>query len=208
MRIFLGEMEFPAAPERLEVEQQGGWESALLADTGEILLYRPPGLRAVRFEGILPARRYGFVTAETLLAPSEYAARLEEAAQSKEALRLVISGGGAPFSMPAVVEQFTRWEQAGEAEDLYYALVLREYRTFGQKISAAVRAETPDGKKTAERSGSPAVPQQYVVREGDCLWTIAARYLGDGSRYGEIAALNGIANPNLIVPGQTLRLPV
>jgi LysM repeat protein len=46
-----------------------------------------------------------------------------------------------------------------------------------------------------------------IVQPGDNLWTFAQRYLGDGSRYPEIARLNGITNPNLIYPGQRLAIP-
>ena len=47
----------------------------------------------------------------------------------------------------------------------------------------------------------------YVVRKGDTLWAIARRFLGDGRRYREIAAANSVRNPNLIFPGQKLRIP-
>ena len=49
----------------------------------------------------------------------------------------------------------------------------------------------------------------YVVRRGQSLWSIAAEVLGDGRRYGEILDLNPElrASPELIVPGQTLRVP-
>ena len=66
MRIYLGDMEFPAAPEKLEAEREGGWVSAELETLGEILQHRPSRLRAVRFSGIFPGTRMGFVTAETL----------------------------------------------------------------------------------------------------------------------------------------------
>jgi len=54
-----------------------------------------------------------------------------------------------------------------------------------------------------------------TVRPGDCLWTIAEHYLGDGDRYPEIASLNlgrdmgGVifADPSVIWPGWVLRLP-
>ncbi|MBM3268108.1 MAG: C39 family peptidase [Candidatus Sericytochromatia bacterium] len=48
-----------------------------------------------------------------------------------------------------------------------------------------------------------------TVRPGDSLWRIAQNALGDGSRWREIYELNKdqIANPNLIHPGQQLRLP-
>lgn len=43
----------------------------------------------------------------------------------------------------------------------------------------------------------------YTVRAGDNLSAIAARY---GTSYQAIAALNGLANPNLIYAGQTLKI--
>lgn len=46
-----------------------------------------------------------------------------------------------------------------------------------------------------------------VVEPGDTLSGIAAEFLGDASRFPEIASLNNIANPNLIFPGQQLVLP-
>lgn len=44
----------------------------------------------------------------------------------------------------------------------------------------------------------------YTVKEGDCLWTIAEDYYGEGAAYTEIAAKNGLSNPELIFPGQEL----
>lgn len=44
----------------------------------------------------------------------------------------------------------------------------------------------------------------HTVQAGDTLWDIARR---NGTTYQDIARLNGIANPDLIFPGQQLRLP-
>lgn len=46
----------------------------------------------------------------------------------------------------------------------------------------------------------------YTVVQGDSLWGIAQKMLGNGSRYPEIAKLNGIVN-NTIHPGMVLKLP-
>jgi hypothetical protein len=43
--------------------------------------------------------------------------------------------------------------------------------------------------------------------QGEDLLTIAARELGDASRWVEIAQLNGIRDPRAISPGQVIRLP-
>lgn len=47
----------------------------------------------------------------------------------------------------------------------------------------------------------------YTVKRGDTLSGIALELLGKASRYGEIADLNNISNPNLIHPGQVLKIP-
>ena len=47
----------------------------------------------------------------------------------------------------------------------------------------------------------------YTVTEGDWLSTISARAYGDIMAYPKIAQANNIANPDIIVPGQVLKLP-
>lgn len=51
--------------------------------------------------------------------------------------------------------------------------------------------------------GSTSSGQSYTVRSGDTLSEIAAQY---GTTYTRLAQINGIGNPNLIYPGQTLRI--
>lgn len=46
----------------------------------------------------------------------------------------------------------------------------------------------------------------YTVRNGDTLWGIARRLLGNGERYREIAAANGRAG-TVIAPGERLWIP-
>jgi hypothetical protein len=50
---------------------------------------------------------------------------------------------------------------------------------------------------------------QYVVREGDSLWSIAADNLGNGSRYNEISKLNTdvLKNDHDLTIGMQLSLP-
>ena len=52
-----------------------------------------------------------------------------------------------------------------------------------------------------------AVGSTYTVQPGDNLWSIAQRFLGSGLRFAEIAKLNGIPNPDLIIPGMQLQIP-
>ncbi len=68
---------------------------------------------------------------------------------------------------------------------------------------------------TTPTTGAPASPppppepaeQTYTVVSGDTLWAIAERFYGDGRKYPQIAEGSGIANPDLIHPGQVLTIP-
>jgi nucleoid-associated protein YgaU len=53
----------------------------------------------------------------------------------------------------------------------------------------------------------PAAERIYVVQRGDTLWSIAARHYGDGKKLQQIAAANGMSDPNKLQVGQRLILP-
>lgn len=58
--------------------------------------------------------------------------------------------------------------------------------------------------QAAVNGGSAPTGRTYTVRAGDTLSGIAAEY---GTSYQTLAQINGIANPNLIHVGQTIKLP-
>jgi len=51
-----------------------------------------------------------------------------------------------------------------------------------------------------------AARSTYTVRSGDSLSQISARFCGTAADYPSLAAASGIANPNLIFPGQSITL--
>lgn len=63
-------------------------------------------------------------------------------------------------------------------------------------------AALPEGGESPE--AEVFVPHSYIIREGDTLGGIAELF---GVAQSSLAALNGITDPNLIVPGQTLIMP-
>lgn len=53
---------------------------------------------------------------------------------------------------------------------------------------------------------STAARSTYIVRSGDSLSRISAKFCGTAADFPSLAAASGIANPNLIYPGQSITL--
>lgn len=94
-------------------------------------------------------------------------------------------------------------------------LMFVEYADDGYTKPASTQA-APRPPVTKAAAGAPAkttkpatatATRTHTVVRGDTLSAIAARYYGDANRFGEIAKANQIRNPNLIKPGQKLRIP-
>lgn len=80
----------------------------------------------------------------------------------------------------------------------YHALIIeRGLNHYGDTVTPSPEPEpTPIPDTTT-----------YTVQSGDSLWAIAQKFYGNGNRYMEIARANGIADPNLIHPGEVLKIP-
>ena len=73
--------------------------------------------------------------------------------------------------------------------------------------AAAPAAEEPAVEEAAASEPEAEAARTYTVESGDTLWAISERFYGDGNKYQIIADASGIANPDLIQPGQVLTIP-
>jgi len=81
-------------------------------------------------------------------------------------------------------------------ESSFSSLIFEKVKSIGRKNPST---DTDQSKPSRE----------YIVREGDNLWRIAAKQLGDGSRYTEISKVNAdiLEDKNTLVVGMRLRIP-
>jgi hypothetical protein len=82
----------------------------------------------------------------------------------------------------------------------------------GEPVAVATEEPAPPAPEPAAAAAPPPpppppAPRTYTVVSGDTLWAISERFYGDGSKYQVIADASGIANPDLIYPGQVLTIP-
>lgn len=111
------------------------------------------------------------------------------------------------------------WGGDGEADHI--GLCVEWYGTFG----VAIEGNSGDAVQQVSRSHSqimgayrpayggsddglpaPGDEDTYTVKQGDSLWSIAEKVLGDGSRWIEIYELNNLPS-SVIYPGQVLIIP-
>lgn len=68
-------------------------------------------------------------------------------------------------------------------------------------------AEDPGHRSQVPIGGSQVPIRLYRVKEGDTLQRIARKYLGDGTRWSELRALNPGLDPERIQPGTVIQVP-
>ena len=112
--------------------------------------------------------------------------------------------GGKPAAAPAKPAP----APARKSEDTIAAEVIAGKWGNGQDRvnrlkQAGYKPATIQAKVNAKLGASKPAARTYTVRAGDNLSAIAAKY---GTTYQALAAKNGIANPNLIYPGQVLKI--
>jgi len=93
-----------------------------------------------------------------------------------------------------------------QKNDIWNAL--KTIPTWQKDIVADIRVTNP-APAGASAVKAAAEPRTYTVKSGDTLSKIAKQVLGDGSDYMKIFEANRdqLTNPDLIKPGQVLRLP-
>ncbi len=86
-----------------------------------------------------------------------------------------------------------------KAESVFPKSLFEKVKSISRKLTSSDTPKTPSAKRN----------RQYVVREGDSLWQIAAAQLGDGTRYEEISELNTdiLEDEDDIPVGMRLRMP-
>ena len=117
-----------------------------------------------------------------------------------------VNPGGKPAAAPAPSKPAPA--PAKKSEDTIAAEVIAGKWGNGQDRvnrlkKAGYNPATIQAKVNAKLGASKPAARTYTVRAGDNLSAIAAKY---GTTYQALAAKNGIANPNLIYPGQVLKI--
>lgn len=216
--FYLDKMLLPVSPEKLQMKINNANKTYTLINEGEINVLKTPGLTDVEFDIRLPNVQYAFAMYKSGFQRASYFLdKLESLKTGKSSFQFIVTrvlpNGDMLFgtNMKVSLEEYSIKEDAGEGFDVVVSIKLKQYRPYGTKTcNISFASSKPKAVVTPAREvENPPAAKSYTVVKGDCLWNIAKRFYGNGSKYTVIynANTDKIKNPNLIYPGQVLTIP-
>lgn len=213
-KFYMDSLLLPIAPSKVTLKVNNTNKTIELINGGEINFLRTPGLSLLSLQFSIPQVKYPFAQyADGFQTADIFVNKLKELKADKKTFKFNIfrtmPQGKVLFNDALVVsiEDYTLTEDALDGFDITADVTLKVYPKENAIAYQTIKNLEGDRaiKVEAARASDREIPEAYTVKKGDCLWSICKAQLGDGSKFGEIAKLNGIANPNRIYPGQVIK---
>ncbi len=220
--FYLNKCLLPVAPPKLSVKINNANETVTLINEGEINILKKAELTDIEFECRIPQEKYPFAVYKSGFKGADYFLDYFESLKtSKKPFQFIVCRkrptGKRLFdtNIKVSMEDYKITEDAKNGFDVLVKIKLKQWRDYGTKtVNISFNMEKPkasvEPQREATASPAPATAQTYTVVKGDCLWNIAKKFYGNGSKYSIIYNANKSViggNPNLIYPGQVLTIP-
>lgn len=213
---------FPVTPEKISIKINGNNKTITLINEGEINIMKTQGLTDIEFEAEIPQVKHPYAVYKNGFKNAGYFMDIFEGLKTgKKPFQLIVcrqTPVGKKLlntNMRVSLEDYKITEEAKNGFDFKVKFNLKQYREYGTKtvnikIVDSETKITTEPQRETNNSPASTTSQTYTVVRGDCLWNIAKRFYGNGSKYTVIYNANkGVigGNPNLIYPGQVLTIP-
>lgn len=220
--FYLGNVLLPIPPGKLELKINNNNKTYDLINYSEINILKNPGLTDIEFEALLPNVKYPFAMYKNQFQNAKYyLGILENLKVNRSAFQFIVvrrfPNGKTIYdtNIKVSLEEYTIIDNTDEGFDTKVKIKLKQYREYSTKtVQVTIKQyKPPVVTRTVTTNNTAAVAkpsgQNYTVKRGDCLWNIAKKFYGNGSKYTTIYNANKdkIKNPNLIYPGQVLWIP-
>ena len=211
----------PITPSSITTKINNKNKVVTLINDGDFNILKEEGLKEFTFDMCLPAYKYPFARG-VLLPINYYLNMLNLLKNSKKPFRFIVIREGAIGSsgynttMLVSLENYEIKEEAGNGRDVMVTVTLEEYKNVkttlfkyidigAQAIGKALSVATFISTKTRD-SSSKKSQRTYKVKEGDTLYIIAKKELGDANKCNLLKELNKLSSIHDIKPGQVIRL--
>ena len=218
---------FPSLPEKIDVSRNAKYQSYDLINGKTYKLPQGKECNEISWSGTFFVegryRKDGkslFFPQKDFMKPKECEKTLAQWMKKGKPLKLVVTGTG--INLNVTISKLETSREGGYG-DMSYSIAFVQYHSL--KIYTMKELNRKSGKKGGKKKteSRPAKSKggTYTVRQGDTLWGIAHKQLGNSQRWPEIYKLNkktiedtakkyGYAdsdNGHWIFPGEKLSLP-
>lgn len=221
-KFYMDKVLLPVSPSKMTTKISNKNKTITLINDGEVSILKMQGLTEISFDLLLPNVEYPFADYKNgkFKDAKYFLDKFEKLKLNKTSFQFIVSRelpkGKDLFSTNITVslEDYSIIEDAKEGFDVTASIKLKQYKLFSTKVvqlQTTIAASSSSGvifipakEEIPPKVNTSTIPP-YTVKSGDCLWNICKRFLGDGSKYSQIAKLNNISNPNIIYSGQVIR---
>ena len=221
--FYLDKCLLPVTPSALTIKVNNANKTITLINEGEVNILKKAKLSDIEFECAIPQIKYPYAVYPSGFKDAAYFLDYFEQLKTNEVpFQFIVcrqSPDGKKFfntNIKVTLEDYKIMEDAKEGFDVIVKIQMKQWRDYGTKmVNITLVSSKPQASiepvREAVHSPAPSSAQTYTVVKGDCLWNIAKKFYGNGSKYTLIYNANKDVvggNPNLIYPGQVLTIPV
>lgn len=218
-------LKFPINPESLEVKNPSSSKSVNINGLGEVAIPQRLGLKTLTIKSFF----WGSNPNSLTLPSEQYVQWLEKWQRSRKPAKLIVTRLG--YSMQVICDSFTHSINAGEEENVYFTLELREYRSYGAKRLGVVSTQSILQKiqnltgdlvspilvdiplPARDQSSKPSYSSPYTTKKGDTVCSVTKKITGTTDDWESLYDLNSTVLGNItegteIPAGTKLQLPL
>lgn len=217
---------FPITPESLTIKTDSNNKTISLINGGDINILKAPALTEIEFDARFPMRQYPY--ARKFHNFNSYFDRFKKVKEEKMSFRFIVArttpNGTRTWDTNLLVslEKIELNENAKEGDDVIVTFLLKQYKEYGVKKIKIEKKKTPKPDKPKRPNDDKTKKNEtYVIKKGDCLWNIAKKFYGDGTKWKKIYDANksiientakkygykSSSNGHWIFPGCKLTIP-
>lgn len=203
-------IQLPVLPEQFSVSTNSKDQSVDIVGLGEILIAQNRPALEFSFSSFLPRTSFPGVQTAKLKDPKTIRDKILKWKESKKPVHLIVTGHS--IDCYCRIAKFKPSEKGGDVGTIYYDITLKEYREISvRQVKIENKTQTASVSQNTQRPDNTSAPKTYKVVSGDCLWNLAKKFYGDGSKYMKIYNANPNVfkgrSPNLLYVGEVLKIP-
>lgn len=202
-------IQLPVNPETVTIANNSSNSTINVVELGEVTVFQGRPAIQISFSSFFPAAMFPGVKVKELTNPQKLIKRIIGWKEKKKPIHLIITKVG--VDMYCSIESFSYEENGGDPGTLHYTLSLKEYREIKtRKVNVNAKSKTATVNKSPQRVDNRSNPKTYTVVYGDCLWNLAKKFYGDGTKYTKLYEANKKLigpNPNVLYVGWQLTIP-